>query len=230
MSDNEKLSFNSILKFYKPSDISLVIPENLVVCDDLKNIEQQRFDEAFFKSVMSYNKLMLSKSLYKRYADFDFILIHQLDAFMFSKDLEYWCSQEYDYIGAPWLKSNNPLNNILKSKRLKAREPIFYKVGNGGFSLRKVETFLKFYEKHEPVISQYEDHSLYSIEDVFWSLIAPKYIKFKIPDYKEAAMFCIDRKPKMGIKLNNGKLPFGCHGFEKSKTKSFWQRYIPELK
>lgn len=230
LSYNEKISFKSILKFYEPSDISLAIPENLVVCDDLKDIEQQKFDESFFKSVMSYNKLMLSKSLYQRYVDFDFILIHQLDAFMFSKDLEYWCKQGYDYIGAPWLKSNNPLNSLLKSKKLKARQPIFFKVGNGGFSLRKVETFLKFYDKNESVISQYENHALYGIEDVFWSLIAPEYIEFKIPGYKEAARFCLDRKPKMGMRLTNGKLPFGCHGFEKSKTKSFWKRYIPDLK
>lgn len=229
MTDNEKLSFNSILKFYDPSDISLIIPHGLEIQDDIKHIDQQEFDKSFFKNVKSYNSLMLSKTLYERYCDYEYILIHQLDAFMFKKELEFWCKKGYDYIGAPWLKSNKLFNNIFKSKKLKQRAPIFFKVGNGGFSLRKVETFLSFFEQHQSVIETYENHSLYGIEDVFWSLIAPNYIDIKIPEYKEAVKFCIDRKPRLGLKLNKGKLPFGCHGFEKSKTKAFWRKYIKDL-
>ena len=62
------------------------------------------------------------------------------------------------------------------------------------------------------------------MEDVFWSIIVPKkYPGFKIPEYKEALGFAIDRKPHLALKLNNNKLPFGCHGFNKPKVETFWR-------
>lgn len=229
LSPNEELSFSNILKLYKASEVCLFTPESLKLEKRFHNIEQQHFEDKYFKNVMTYNKLMLSRIFYERFANYDYILVHQLDAFMFRKDLEYWCQKEYDYVGAPWLKSNNPISRIFRSKKLKLRGPIFNKVGNGGFSLRKVKTFLSFFETYENTISDHEKHPLYSIEDVFWSLIAPKLVDFKIPDYKVAVDFSIDRKPEIGLKLNQGQLPFGCHGFEKSKTKPFWRKYIKGL-
>lgn len=229
LSHNEELSFNNILNLYNPSDVCLFIPESLKLRKRFHAIEQQKFEDRYFENVMSYNKLMLSKVFYKRFSEYDYILVHQLDAFMFRKDLEYWCKKDYDYIGAPWLKSKNPISHIFRSKKLKLREPIFNKVGNGGFSLRKVNTFLKFLDTYENIVSENEHHPLYRIEDVFWSLIAPQYINFTIPDYKVAVDFSIDRKPEIGLKLNKGKLPFGCHGFEKSKTKPFWKKYVKYL-
>ena len=35
------------------------------------------------------------------------MLIYQLDAFVFQDDLAYWCQQNYDYIGAPWLRDRD---------------------------------------------------------------------------------------------------------------------------
>ena len=230
LTENEILSFNSVLRFYNTSHISLITPNRIDLPDIFKNVEQQKFDDAYFKNIMGYNSLLLSEKLYERFNNIDYILIHQLDAFMFKKELEHWCSKGYDYIGAPWLTSANILYKIFKSKKLKKRQPIFNKVGNGGFSLRKIETFLNFFKTNADVIEEFKNHELYGIEDVFWSLIAPKHQEFKIPDYNEAAKFCIDRKPELGLKLNNGQLPFGCHGFEKSKTKPFWQKHIKDLK
>ncbi|QTY27665.1 DUF5672 family protein [Flavobacterium sp. CS20] len=229
LSDNEWLSLNNISKYYSKSDICLCIPKNLLLGESLNKYENVRFDDFFFESVSSYNKLMLSQVFYESFKSYKYILIHQLDAYIFKDELKLWCDKDYDYVGAPWLKSENPFNNLYKSKKLKDREPIFYNVGNGGFSLRKVKTFLKFIEKYDDIITRHENHPLYNIEDVFWSLIAPKYIEFVIPDYKEVAKFSLDRKPKIGLKINEGQLPFGCHGFEKSKTKSFWQKYIQHL-
>lgn len=230
LNHNEDLVFKNILALYGKGNLVIACPDNLNVDFLDQDIKIQRFDSVFFKDVMSYNAMMLSEIFYMRFKNTDYILIHQLDAFMFRKEIEYWCQKGYDYIGAPWLKSRNPFNNLIKSKKLKKREPIFNKVGNGGFSLRKVETFLGFFEKHKSVIEKHKSHELYGIEDTFWSLVAPNYMEFNIPDIKEAAQFCIDRKPEIGLKLNKGKLPFACHGFEKSKTKAFWQKHIKGLK
>jgi hypothetical protein len=48
----------------------------------------------------------------------------------------------------------------------------------------------------------------------------------KIPDYREAVDFCIDRKPEMAVEINGGKVPFACHGFNKPKVSDFWKPLI----
>lgn len=73
--------------------------------------------------------------------------------------------------------------------------------------------------------------SLNAIEDVFWSFKAIDFIpSFKIPDYKEALNFAIDRKPELAFKLNKNQIPFGCHGIDKPKVVSFWKTFMAELK
>ena len=59
------------------------------------------FDEQYFDSVRSYNTLMLSADFYRSFRKYQYMLIYQLDAFVFEDQLEYWCNKGYDYIGAP---------------------------------------------------------------------------------------------------------------------------------
>jgi hypothetical protein len=229
LSHNESISLRNILKHYQISEMCFVAPFGLEISEEYSRIPVENFDVNYFSSVKSYNRLMMSKAFYERFKNYKYMLLHQLDAYLFRDELENWCKKDYDYIGAPWLTSNNLFYKLFKSKKLKKRKPIFNKVGNGGFSLRKISTFLSFFTNNESVVKEYEDHDLYGIEDVFWSLIVPKYIDFNIPNTKLAAKFCLDRKPELGLKMNNGELPFGCHGFEKSKTKPFWKQYIDDL-
>ena len=162
------------------------------------------------------------------------MLIYQLDAYVFSDQLDYWCTKGYDYIGAPWIASPRTWWNKLllktKSKKKQERASIFFKVGNGGLSLRKISTFInvchQFPEKiKENLQRPYGDFRL--MEDVFWSIQVPEFVPdFKVPDYNVALGFAFDRKPHLALELNNGKLPFGCHGFYKPKVKAFWEKYI----
>jgi hypothetical protein len=90
------------------------------------------FYPTYFASLHGYNALMLSKEFYDRFCAFRYMLIYQLDAYIFSNQLEFWCKQNYDYIGAPapWnSQENDELDRMA--------------VGNGGFSLRKIATFSK---------------------------------------------------------------------------------------
>ena len=86
---------------------------------------------AFFGSTAATNRLMLSREFYGTFSHYSYILIYQLDALVLSDQLVQWCETGLDYVGAPWLKCEvTPWVN----------EPA---VGNGGFSLRKVPSFLE---------------------------------------------------------------------------------------
>ena len=62
----------------------------------------ERFEQNYFSGRNGYNILMLNPNFYNRFRDYEYILICQLDAFVFSDRLEEFCRLGYDYIGAPW--------------------------------------------------------------------------------------------------------------------------------
>jgi hypothetical protein len=235
----EEKSFLQCVKVLKNHQIVLVQPEGLdndYITKQYSGISVESFPKRYFENIEGYNELLLSASFYERFLETNYILIYQLDAFVFKDELLKWCDKEYDYIGAPWIAS--PKNTIsskyfnmiarnFRSKRKNEREETFFKVGNGGLSLRKTESHYLIAKQNSAVISKFlnaDVKQIYAIEDVFWSLQAPKlYANFKIPDYKEAVYFAIDRKPKIALALCNDQLPFGCHGINKPKVIEFWK-------
>jgi hypothetical protein len=88
------------------------------------------FSDHHFSSIAAYSKLLLSPFFYETFSSFEYILIYQLDCLVFSDNLVQWCKEGYDYIGSPLFQKNSV-------------RPKFSRVGNGGFSLRKVKSFLK---------------------------------------------------------------------------------------
>jgi len=197
------------------------------------------FDDAFFKSVKSYSTLMLSEKFYKAFLDYEFMLIHQLDAFVFEDRLDYWCSQPYDYIGAPWLRNGHD-PGVVKSVWLqlsyffhtrfslhKKGEPTKYqyenKVGNGGFSLRRVAVFHRLCLQRDAEMERYINLDGHHFnEDRFWSVeVNRKKNRIKIPGYKKGVGFSFELVPEKALRLNNGQLPFGCHAW--NKYDNFWR-------
>src|SRR5258705_1912336 len=125
----EEISLVHLRRFLDPYDKYLVVPNSLTPA--LTDFATKRFADTYFHSVFDYNKLVLSTHFYNSFRDYKYILIYQLDALVFSDQLMQWCALDLDYVGAPWLKNRAvPEEGCLN-------------VGNGGFSLRKVETLLK---------------------------------------------------------------------------------------
>jgi hypothetical protein len=235
----EEKSFLQCVKVLKNHQIVLVQPEGLdndYITKRHSGISVESFPKRYFESIEGYNELLLSASFYERFLETNYILIYQLDAFVFKDELLKWCDKEYDYIGAPWIAS--PKNTVsskyfniiarnFRSNRKNEREETFFKVGNGGLSLRKTKSHYLIAKQNSAIISEFlnaEVKQIYAIEDVFWSLQAPKLDPdFTIPDYKEAVYFAIDRKPKIALALCNDQLPFGCHGINKPKVIEFWK-------
>jgi len=202
------------------------------------------FNNSFFADVHGYNRLMLSAEFYDAFIDYEYVLIYQLDAFVFKDELLYWCNQGFDYIGAPWIKPYVFPNvfEIVKSKLqshyytrfnvqvngLPSLKQFNYKVGNGGFSLRRTAVLYDLCIKLNAKIEEYnkQESHLFN-EDVFWSVEVNRKSKIlKIPNYKKALQFSFEFHPKTALQINNNQLPFGCHDWDLKIE--FWRPIFKE--
>jgi hypothetical protein len=100
------------------------------------------------------------------------------------------------------------------------------KIGNGGFSLRKVSSHLRVSIEKQSTINYFlersNEHSEFN-EDVFWGTQNPDFV---YPGLREALSFSIDDYPEICFRQNQNKLPFGCHGWSKPLKIDFWKDKI----
>ena len=207
------------------------------------------FEPACFGSIEAYNRLLISRQFYQEFRKHKYMLILQLDAFVFRDELQEWCDRNYDYIGAPWMEG-------MHAASMDGR---YVGVGNGGFSLRKIESSLRvlrslsYLERPREVFemfrrdfrikplrsfaglikrltvvnnsfSAFNDFS-YN-EDDFWGRLMPRNFKwFKVPEAKGALSFSMEVCPRRMFDDNDRKLPFGCHAWWKYDLE-FWRPYI----
>lgn len=133
LTQDEEISLRHLMHFLGRYDKYLVIPPDLNV--NFPGFRNKSFPDRFFGSAAAHCQLLLSSLFYEAFNDYKFILIYHLDALVFSDQLSFWCEKGYDYVGPPWVKLDHAPY---------AGMPIFEgKVGNGGFSLRKIDSFLK---------------------------------------------------------------------------------------
>jgi Protein of unknown function (DUF5672) len=206
-----------------PASLDLEVPDLAPV----------RLDDRHFRTHRDYSRLMLSGGFYRRFERYEFVLVHQLDCVVFSDELARWCGERYDYVGAPWVR------------RGADGRPFFAGVGNGGLSLRRVESFLRVLERRvratvavrhvgelvrrivrEPRRARQLLRDRYVYEDKFWSLEAPRLDPgFRIPPAETAVAFAFESEPRFCFEQNGGRLPFGCHKW-RAHDPEFWAPYL----
>lgn len=265
LSPTEVLSLNQCLRVLKNYPITLVTHRGVdtSVYQDAflqakKPFKVAYFDSNYFVSVFSYSQLLLSRDFYDRFKDYEYMLLYQLDGFVFNDELAEWCAKGYDYIGAPWLKHYG--------FNYEGNE--FWKVGNGGVSLRKISTFLNTFDKIFPcksswfffkslrkkqllpmllktlqmllvltvsrktveyILQHYTDERVN--EDCFWAeAFQGTSIALNIPDVLTGARFCMEQKPSHLYTLIGNQLPFTCHAFEKYEYETFWKEIIDKTR
>ena len=176
------------------------------------------FDASYFQNTSTYNQLLVSIDFYKRFSDFEFMLIYQLDAFVFADKLSEWCNQGYDYIGSPQLTEEHFGNPNFQNSLTK---PLML---NGGFSLRKIRSFLKLLRIYHLFYTKWpsNEDSLFSF---YHKRAWPLRFIFKLPTWQTALKFGFENDPEKCFELNQQQLPFGCHAWEKYNP-AFWDRYI----
>ncbi|GAB3947942.1 hypothetical protein GCM10028805_21130 [Spirosoma harenae] len=237
LTDYEKISLTQCLRILGKYPIWLVAPHSLDLSAYREigpELQARTFDESYFKGIQGYNRLVLSEEFYQAFTDQEYLLIYQLDAFVFKDELAYWCQQNYDYIGAPWLRDRDSTGwvdqtffsikqqiatwlNLKKADGVTPREIINLNgVGGGGFSLRRVSAMLGCLKPFEQKIAEYNSKTTdHFHEDVFWSIEVNRYWpRLRIPDYRKALHFSVEFYPKWAIEhYNDGQLPFGCHAW-----------------
>ena len=233
-------------RFLDDYDRFFVAPHSLRPCRP--GFEIKPFDDANFTSIATYSRLLLSPSFYRAFAHYKFILIHQLDSLVFADALSDWCQAGYDYLGAPWLADpsmpgrgfSRTGNGGLSLRRIDAclrvlepgsdHRPLLwwrspwtaplpdlarYRVVKRARVLREARRGADWYAGH------------YTLnEDHFWSdraaLFSPD---FRVAPVEAALRFSFERAPRYCWRRNGGKLPFGCHAWNRW-DRDFWEPYL----
>lgn len=213
------------------------------------------FDDEYFSTHWGYNRLLLGREFYERFRGHEYMLVCQLDCLVFRDELLAWCDRGFDYIGAPWFY--NFRDDVSHG---------FMGVGNGGFSLRNIESSLRVlrlpgwrvlrdpleawrvrYSRKSrwgkalvlPALAAmcvgYRNNLKWRLtesgeyEDLFWGLEASRFDRrFRVADVRTALGFSFEYAPRYCLEQNGGKLPFGCHAWEKTDP-VFWRGVLKEL-
>ena len=253
LSAAERLSIERTVAVLGHHAVFLVGPARLAVwmqeqCTPFGGrLRWKAFDDRFFASIKGYNALMLSPHFYRAFAAHSHLLIAQTDALVLSDQLEAWCQAAYSYVGAPWFKGGS-----------EPFEPLqFAGVGNGGFSLRRLDHFLRVLATPRRVpntvksrigspaaasrLVRWLKHEWWlaynwppllptSNEDVFWGVLVPAVCPFfRVPAPEQALGFAFEVAPRRMFEMNGRQLPFGCHAWERC-DRAFWAEQLPLLR
>lgn len=135
----ELISVRQLKKVIKNKNIIIICPCGLKISNELICFNKIEFPKEYFNDINGYNNLMLSTGFYKAFIDYKSILIYQLDCLIYRNELQKWMKKNYSYVAPPWFAKfwNDP-------------ELGLWKVGNGGFSLRKISSAIKVLDTKVP--------------------------------------------------------------------------------
>ena len=106
------------------------MPESLDFA--LPGLITKPMDDRFFGSIEVHIRMLFSNAYYDAFSGYEYILTYHLDALVFSEQFEMKCDKGYDFIGARWVKHPDSPNAGMDYEG---------KVGNSGFSLKKISAF-----------------------------------------------------------------------------------------
>ena len=164
------------------------------------------FNDEYFRSTIDYSRLLKEQDFYNRFNDYEYILIYQTDCWAINfSSLDEWLLQGFDYIGAP----------IIANKQHWPSMPC---CGNGGLSLRKVSSFIK-YTSDEALRKQLDKNEIYNrYEDVYFCEGVSQYLYIDMPSWEECAEFAWDMNPDVldTVHKFDWQNIIGCHAWTKN--------------
>lgn len=217
---NEFISVHQAFNILGKYDICFIAPERLRACAEMKKYNVEYFSNIHFAGVSAYSRLLLDIRFYERFLKYKYMLIYQMDAFVFDDKLLDFCEMGYDYIGAPLYRSLGWPYNVSV-------------VGNGGLSLRKIESCIRLLKKKKSIYGMLDKdkiNKLENAEDRFFTYCGtqPK-LAFKIAPLQVARNFAMEKNIRVKCKkMLLADLPFGCHGWSKPWYYGYWRNYIQD--
>lgn len=242
---SEEISLRQLFRLLGHHPIRLLCPRSLDVSAYQKIIPQlqiDRIDDHWLSSMHAYNCLMVSRFFYDRLKSFEWLLLYQLDAFIFSDQLPRWLHEPYDFVGAPWFEGFD--KGRAYSDRLVG-------AGNSGFCLKRIPAFARVLREKTWVsrlphyVRTIAGHIKYGglrhgweaarlgkrlyffgAEDLFWAIEVPKSFPwFRVAPPEVAMQFSFEDRPRTLYRMNGRQLPFGTHAWEKLDPE-FWKPFI----
>lgn len=251
ISRDERISLAHIRHYLGEYDRHIIAPEGLPV-DFADDFTIHRLDDRYFGSAQAHALMQLTPEFYERFLDYEYILMHHLDALALSDQLIEWCDRGFDFIGAPWFPTeDSPW----------VQEPF---AGNSGFALMRVRSFLRvlysprrmrtvreswslaghhFKGLHLAIarlmslrrVSYWRNHVHFHARswldhgmagDTFWSREAQHYWPpFRVATAEEALPFAFEAAPRECFERNGRQLPFGGHAWWHF-DRTFWEPYL----
>ncbi|MDY6295214.1 MAG: DUF5672 family protein [Schwartzia succinivorans] len=220
LSPTEVISLKQLNKILGKYPRVFVAPQSLVFDFGSlgEGIAVERFEDHWFQSVTSYSCLMMQKDFYARFSAYEYMLLYQLDVFVFSDRLKEFCDMRFDYIGAP-IGRFAPFWHAIGAR-----------VGNGGFSLRRIPSVIRVLDDIDRIIADTPFvHTFILAEDIFFAYCGVRDdIEFKVADIDTAFGFSVQENTRhIFKKIQRGWRPFGCHGWSRIEQ-DFWWPVIEE--
>jgi Protein of unknown function (DUF5672) len=235
----ERISLRQCGRCFTGRDLLLLAPNGLDIAryrEVLPVTDAIRVERRWMESIEAYNRLMISSVFFDSLGGYSHLLIHEPDALVLRDELDYWCQQPHDYIGAPWFEGY----------ALADHDAPVIGVGNFGLSLLRLDAIrdvlssrkrwypLKMIIKDliggasgDPTrfvrgvrgsgaagrLSRawrlYEGHC-----DIFWGRVVPQLVPtFRVAPVADAVRFAWEVLPERCYTMCNGVLPFGLHAW-----------------
>ena len=232
----EEISLKRLYTVLKDStqDVCLIYPDGMntkAYTDIYPNLSLKTFDPKYFKNTQMYSQLCLSYDFYDYFSrDYKYMLIYQLDCYIFYNAIDEWCEKGYDYVGGPILSTDCGWDTVKKSREGQKWQPY---VGNGGLSLRNLETFKEITDPNGALRKSLglTDEKLSGVrfEDKYFCNDLYDYYELSIPNWIDAMNFALDMSVDIIYNhLNLNPKPMGIHSVDKNIR--FWKHVIPEFK
>ena len=237
----EVISLRQCGKIFRHREILIVARRGLdlgAYRELLTGASELRVEPHWMSSIQAYNRMMISPVIVRQLDGYTHMLVHEPDAIVFRDELDYWCGQTQDYIGAVWFEG---------FANAKPDAPVVG-VGNSGFSLHRLSALRRLITSHQRWYTYrqaakdfarglqgnglrmrrglkalglagqlrgawrlYEGHC-----DIFWSSVVPQVdAEFKVALVEDAVRFSWEVLPARCFQMTGGKLPFGIHAWSK---------------